>query len=92
MSIETNGTSVYENIEGLAFAKARNAALTSLILVSRFTLMVISVRLPLGTGTRIPQPPITLLKCGNIFVSAFAAPVVVGTIDCPAARARRKSL
>ena len=56
------------------------------------TLKVISVKEPLGTGTRIPQPPMTSARSGNIFVSAFAAPVVVGTIDCPAALARLKSL
>jgi hypothetical protein len=50
-----------------------------------------SVSEPLATGTRMPQPPITLDNSGNIFVNAFAAPVVVGTIDCPAALARRKS-
>ena len=61
------------------------------MVVSRSTLSVTSVNEPLGTGTRIPQPPIALDNFGNIFVNAFAAPVVVGTIDCPAALALLKS-
>src|SRR5690606_32742652 len=55
------------------------------ILVAVLTLNVMSVNEPSGTGTRIPQPPILVDSSGNILVSAFAAPVVVGTIDCPAA-------
>ena len=46
-----------------------------------FTLKVISVNEPFITGTRIPQPPITSYSSGKILVNAFAAPVVVGTID-----------
>ncbi len=64
----------------------------SSIVTVRSTLKVMSVNEPFATGTRIPQPPITSDSLGNILVKAFAAPVVVGTIDCPAARARRKSL
>ena len=55
------------------------------------TLIVISVSDPLGTGTLIPQPPITSFKSGKILVNALAAPVVVGIIDCVAARLRLKS-
>ncbi|MNR08384.1 hypothetical protein D3C85_1245360 [compost metagenome] len=61
-----------------AFSKA---SLISSIVTARFTLNVMSVKEPSGTGTRIPQPPIFWCKPGKIFVSAFAAPVVVGTID-----------
>ena len=43
------------------------------------------------TGTRIPQPPMVCASSGKILVKALAAPVVVGTMDCPAARARLKS-
>ena len=57
-----------------------------------FTLKVMSVKEPFGTGTRIPQPPITSVNSGKTFVKAFAAPVVVGIMDCPAALALRKSL
>ena len=69
-----------------------NAEFISSIDTVSTTLKVISVSDPFATGTRIPQPPITLDNSGKIFVKAFAAPVVVGTIDCPAALARRKSL
>ena len=44
-------------------------------------LNVMSVNEPLATGTLIPQPPMTFDSSGKIFVKAFAAPVVVGTID-----------
>ena len=54
---------------------------TSSIDVDFSTLIVISLNEPLATGTLMPQPPITSDKSGKIFVSALAAPVVVGTID-----------
>ena len=60
--------------------------------VCLFTLKVISVKEPLGTGTRMPQPPMTSDNSGNILVKALAAPVVVGTMDWEAALARLKSL
>ena len=55
-----------------------------------FTIKVISVSEPFGTGTLIPQPPIS--RSGNILETALAAPVVVGIIDKAPALARRKSL
>ena len=51
-----------------------------------------SVSEPLATGTRIPPPPIFPSYSGNIRVNAFAAHVVVGTIDWAAPLARLKSL
>ena len=48
---------------------------------------VMSVIEPFGTGTRTPHPPIFPSNSGNIRANAFAAPVVVGTMDSPAARA-----
>jgi hypothetical protein len=51
------------------------------IVTARFTLNVISVNDPSGTGTRIPHPPILPSNVGKNFVIALAAPVVVGTID-----------
>ena len=62
-----------------AFLKAK---LISSIETFRFTLKVISVKEPSGTGTRIPQPPIFPSNSGKILVIAFAAPVVVGIISC----------
>ena len=56
--------------------------LYSLIYTSAFLLATLSaLGNPLGTGTLIPQPPITFSSFGKILVKAFAAPVVVGTID-----------
>ena len=68
------------------------AAFISSIVTALFTLKVMSVREPSGTGTLIPQPPILPSNSGKIFVKAFAAPVVVGTIDWLAPRALLKSL
>ena len=92
ISIETIGSSVYSRTplkeDSAASLKALLMALT---VVCFLTLNVMSVREPLITGTRIPQPPMLSASSGKILVNAFAAPVVVGTIDCPAARARLKS-
>ena len=82
MSIDTIGSSVYSKIPfRLEFATLLNNAFTSAIEVCFFTFMVISVKDPFATGTLMPQPPITSDKLGKIFVKAFAAPVVVGTMD-----------
>ena len=43
--------------------------------VSFCTLKVISVKEPLMTGTRIPQPPMVCASSGKILVRALAAPV-----------------
>ena len=51
------------------------------MVTARFTLNVISVNDPSGTGTRIPHPHILPTNVGKILVNAFAAPVVVGTMD-----------
>ena len=82
MSTETIGSSVYCSIF-LNWVKdaSLKAVLISEILTSVFEFIVISVSDPLGIGTLIPHPPITVSSSGNIFVNAFAAPVVVGTID-----------
>ena len=58
-----------------------NARLISAMVTFRFTLNVISVREPSATGTRMPHPPIFPSRLGKILVNAFAAPVVVGTMD-----------
>jgi hypothetical protein len=65
----------------LCWAAYLKASLISSIVTARFTLNVISVSEPSATGTRIPQPPIFPSNVEKIFVNAFAAPVVVGTID-----------
>ena len=76
------GSSVYCKIFFKPFKDASlKALLMSDIATSVFEFIVISVSEPLGTGTLIPHPPITVFNSGNIFVNAFAAPVVVGTID-----------
>ena len=76
------GSSVYCRI---FFKPVKDASLKALLMseiaTSFFEFIVISVSEPLGTGTLIPHPPITVFNSGNIFVNAFAAPVVVGTID-----------
>src|SRR5690606_12709511 len=93
ISMETMGSSVYSIICLYLFNDAfLNALFISSIETVLFTLKVMSVKEPFITGTLMPQPPITLCKSGKIFVSALAAPVVVGTMDCPAALALRKSL
>ena len=62
MSTETMGSSVYCSIF-LNWVKdaSLKAVLISEILTSVFEFMVISVSDPLGTGTLIPHPPITVL-------------------------------
>mgnify|MGYP000468442359 CR=1 FL=1 len=77
------------NSPAAAFLKA---ALISSTFFGLFTTHVKSVNEPSGTGTRIPAPPSFPSICGNIFVMAFAAPVVVGTILTAAALALRKSV
>ena len=93
ISIDTIGSSVYSRISfRYVFAAFSKALLISSIVTVSFTLNVMSVNEPFATGTLIPHPPMASDNSGKIFVRAFAAPVVVGTIDCPAALARRKSL
>ena len=93
ISTDTMGSSVYSRTPLKVVSEAcLKAALTASTEVSFFALNVISVSEPLITGTRIPHHQIQSASSGKIFVSAFAAPVVVGTIDCTAARARLKSL
>ena len=55
------------------------------------TTKVKSVIDPSGTGTRNALPPILPSNFGNILVNAFAAPVLVGTIETAAALALLKS-
>src|SRR5690606_5754783 len=82
ISTETMGSSLYSRMFLKEVSEASlKAALISLMEVGWATRRVISVREPLGTGTLIPQPPITSLSSGNILVRALAAPVVVGTMD-----------
>ena len=92
ISIDTIGSSVYSRIPLKdELAASLKAVLMASTEVSSLTLNVMSVSEPLITGTRMPQPPIFSANSGKILVSAFAAPVVVGMIDCPAARALLKS-
>ena len=76
------GSSVYAKIPFKLVCEAvLKAALISSIVTARFTLKVMSVNEPSGTGTRMPQPPILPSNSGKIYVNALAAPVVVGTMD-----------
>ena len=69
-----------------------NSALTSSFVVSRDGMKVRSIRLTLGVGTRIADPSSLPFNSGSTSPTARAAPVVVGIMDMPAARARRMSL
>ena len=69
------------HIISIRIGNALKAKLISSIVTFLFTLKVISVNDPSGTGTRIPQPPILPSSAGKILVIAFAAPVVVGIMD-----------
>ena len=59
---------------------------------ARETSAVKSTTLTVGVGTRRLKPSNLPLRSGITSASAFAAPVVVGMMFWPAARARRGSL
>src|SRR6185312_4781711 len=92
-SDETTGSSVYARIP---FSSPSAAALSApLISASDVFLPVVATRSineTSGVGTRIEYPSSLPLSAGITSPMAFAAPVVVGIMFNPAARARRKSL
>ncbi|KKS74727.1 MAG: hypothetical protein UV47_C0008G0001 [Parcubacteria group bacterium GW2011_GWA2_42_80] len=72
---------------------SRKAAFTcALVTFFRFRTKVKSDKETQTVGTRTAKPSKIPLSSGMVSVVAIAAPVVVGTIFCAAARARRKSL
>src|SRR4029078_11241897 len=73
-------------------AAARKASLISSAVVDRERSAVKSTTLTVGVGTRRLKPSNLPLRSGMTRASAFAAPVVVGMMFWPAARARRGSL
>jgi hypothetical protein len=92
-SVETSGSSDTPRMPSRGPAAAsRNAALISSTLVDRRTVAVKSTTLTVGVGTRRLKPSNLPLRSGITSASAFAAPVVVGMMFWPAARARRGSL
>ena len=74
-------------------AAARNASLSSSTRGRRGRPSAVkSTTLTVGVGTRRLKPSNLPLRSGITRASAFAAPVVVGMMFWPAARARRGSL
>ncbi len=73
-------------------AASRSSALMSSTVADLVSVAVRSTRLTSLTGTRREAPWNFPLSSGMTSAIALAAPVVVGMIDIPAARARRKSL
>jgi hypothetical protein len=93
MSTETRGSSLYSRMPfNGPSAAAFIAALISSFVTSRSRISVRSVIEPDGIGTRSAIPPSRPSSSGRASEAAWAAPVVVGTIDSAAARARRGSL
>ena len=72
-----------------AFKKASFISATEGVLP--FVTIVKSVIEPLGTGILKALPSILPSNSGNIFIRAFAAPVVVGIIELAAALPLLKS-
>src|SRR4029077_11257040 len=92
-SDETRGSSLTPRIplSGPA-AAVRKASLTSSTVVGRETSAVKSTTLTVGVGARRLNAPNLPFRSGITSASALAAPVVVGMMFWPAARARRGSL
>src|SRR3989344_3269995 len=93
MSVDTSGSSVASKIPRKAAVRAAflKAAFIFSGVVFFFTIKVKSQRDPQGVGTRMARPSKRPLRPFMTLAVAEAAPVVVGTIFTPAARARRKS-
>ena len=92
-SIDTSGSSETPRmpLSGPA-AAVRKASLSSSTVAGRSSSAVKSTTLTVGVGTRRLKPSNLPLRSGMTSASAFAAPVVVGMMFWPAARARRGSL
>ena len=92
-SIETSGSSTYWRIP---FIGPSDAVLIAALISSAVAFVdssaVRSTTETFGVGTRIAIPSSFPFSSGMTSETALAAPVVVGIIDTPAARARRRSL
>jgi hypothetical protein len=92
MSDDTSASSEYSRIPASGpSAATRYAVSTSSRVTSRDTVVLSSTIEPTGTGTRIESPDSLPARFGSTRPIALAAPVVVGTMFTPAARARRGS-
>ena len=92
-SIETSGSSDnWRMPASRPLAAAPKAALTSSALAFLSTSATRSTTDTFGVGTRIAMPSRRPCSSGSTWPTATAAPVVVGIIETPAARARRRSL
>jgi hypothetical protein len=93
MSVETSGASAYRMMPCIPRPAA--TATTSLICAAVTSVPSSSVRSlmePSTTGTRSATPSSRPARSGSTRPIAFAAPVLVGMMFTPAARARRGSL
>ena len=92
-SLETNGSLV---VSKMFFKYVFDACLNALFKASTvagfFKTKVKSTNETVMVGTLMDNPSNFSTSSGIARVTAMAAPVVVGTIFCAAARARRKSL
>ena len=93
MSAKTKGSSEYSRMPASELAAAAlNAAFIASTSASLLSSAVKSVNEPSGVGTRMAKPSSLPSSSGSTLPTAAAAPVVVGTIDAAAERARRISL
>ena len=92
-SIETSGSSHTSRIPLSGPAAAARKALFSASTVTGFSAVKVkSTSETSVVGTRTARPSSFPLSCGKTSAIALAAPVEVGIIETPAARARRRSL
>ena len=93
MSCSTMGSSVYASRPLCdPSAAALNTAFTSATVTSRLSSTTTSLMLPTGVGTRRLVPSNLPFSLGYTWLTALAAPVLVGMMLMAAARARRRSL
>ena len=74
------------------FATVLNASLIALLSHRVLHLLLSQQETRLVSVHEVPYHEVFHLNVEELFASAFAAPVVVGIIDCPQARALLKSL
>src|SRR2546429_579993 len=92
-SDETSGSSENARMPfNSSLAASLSALFTSSLLVSFSTSMTTSTSETFGVGTRTLMPSNFPFNSGKTRATALAAPVEVGIMERPAARARRKSL
>ncbi len=92
-STDTSGSSTYCRIPFRGPSAAFFiAAFTSSAVAAFDSSAVRSTTETFDVGTRIAMPSSFPFSCGMTSATALAAPVVVGIMDSPAARALRRSL